>query len=185
LGIILEPSLPVQTRAQFAREVLTAGVRGGSDDLYDPARQETDSNPLARLTVGPLEKLAFAVHDGEEQATVSQLADMAIREDTILSMGLLNVLAMAKLGGAFDDTLQEIERRLIQNVRTTNFIDRSTDYSSAWLLMNTLLDKPRFDVAAIKEIAELVETHVLSDDVDAKNDPWGVRELLDRADGLQ
>ena len=114
--------------------------------------------------------------EGKEGAELEREFD-AIDAEDLTGMGLTNVLALSKIGGLDPKRIEDAERRLITNLRTTTTIDRASDYPVAWHIATTLASPPQFNEFGIREVAERIERFVF-DEAHAENDPWELKSVL-------
>lgn len=167
-------------RASIMSSVLIAGVRSGDSRLIELVDAEKKKNPLARIEWESFEDFFRAAAPGASSADELGEIYSSVNLDNLTHLGLANLLDTAKRAGMDPKVVEDLERRLMNNILTSDPVDRSTDYFLAWMLLSALASEPVFDREGVRSLGANWSAIVFSDQ---EADPWGIAKLLAELDG--
>lgn len=179
--LMLAKSIDPQERLHNATECMMAAARADDRAMFDKAQAARKDNFLSRaLGRNVFVEVAEAYTTGKNGAEFVKLLD-EVDYESLQTRGYLNLYAIAKKAAAKktdlpEPTLRKRQDELLKQIRGSNFIDRPSDYTSAYFLVDALNAEPFLRDSAIAEVLDLVEKEVFRDD--NTEDPWKLKDLI-------
>lgn len=171
-----------QQRMHASMELLYWAVTHDNTLIAPVAATALQGNFLFPLLANDeLPQLGLAVHRlaaGRDDAPAPDEVERlvaAVDPNNLTTHELKHLLGLVKRARADSKVAEALEARLIDQVLSSNYIDRANDYDNAWTLAYVLVMDPVFDAEKIKKCFERIEQFVLEGVVD---DPWNLAELL-------
>ena len=174
--LMLSPKQGQVERASSTTEVLVSAAKVKDTNMLAFVDAELQNNPIAKFNWDKFEKFVNATLRGASPDELARRFD-EIELNDLTGIGLANLLSIAKSASIGKEKLKDVERRLINTVRTTTIIDRPSDYCAAWLIMDALVKEPQDDPPGIQDVAGRIGGFIFEKD-DDRPDPWNLRLLL-------
>ena len=178
--LMLAKSIDPQERLHNATECMMAAARAGDEALFNKAQAAREDNFLS-LALGRnvFVEVAEAYVTGKSGAEIDKLL-AEVDYESLQTRGYLNLYAIAKKavkkGDLPEPSVRKRQDELLREIRGSNFIDRPSDYTTAYFLVDALNAAPFLRDSAITEVLDLVEKEVFK----GKNteDPWKLKDLI-------
>lgn len=180
-GLMLDKSIDPQERLHNATECMMAAARADDRAMFEKAQAARKDNFLSRaLGRNVFVEVAEAYITGKNGAEFGKLLE-EVDYESLQTRGYLNLYAIAKKAAANktdlpEPTLRKRQDELLKQIRGSNFIDRPSDYSAAYFLIDALNAEPFLRDSAIAEVLDLVEKEVFRED--NTEDPWKLKDLI-------